>query len=48
MQQSGNPSKDIMLGLIHLLRAEGNEERAQQLEGHERNVSQALGMLRPI
>lgn len=32
---SDDRSKDIMLALARLLRAEGNEERAQQLETHE-------------
>lgn len=32
---SGDRSKDIMLALARLLRAEGNEDRARELETHE-------------
>lgn len=41
---SGDRSKDIMLSLIRLLRAEGNEERARQLEDNHRGVQQMLGL----
>jgi hypothetical protein len=37
-----------MLALIRLLRAEGNEERAQQLEEHDRMVSTMFGMMRRV
>lgn len=44
--QTGDRTKDIMMALIRLLRAEGNEERAQELEEHGRMVSLALSMMR--
>lgn len=45
---SGNRSKDIMMALIRLLRVEGSEERAEQLEEHQRGVQQVLGLMRRV
>jgi hypothetical protein len=44
----GGSSKQIMLALIQMLRAEENKERARELEEHERSVTQMLAMIKPI
>ena len=48
MPHTGDCSRDIMVSLIQLLRAEGNNKRADELEEHERAVNQMFGSMRRI